>query len=159
MSAVVQDLLVRKSIVVKAPRAHVFKVFTERHDAWWPRSHHIGRCERFVAKMEPFVGGRWFEQGEDGSECEWGRVLAWEPHARVLLSWEISADWRHDPAIANEVEVLFVAESEALTRVELEHRRIERYGDQAEAMQAVFASDGGWPGILAALAATAELPG
>ncbi len=156
MSLEVQDLLVRKSIVIKAPVDHVFKVFTQQHDAWWPRSHHIGKAQQFTALLEPGLGGRWFERGDDGSECDWGRVLVWEPPARIVLSWEINAAWQHDAGIANEIEVRFVNEGAERTRLELEHRKIERFGDKAEMMRGVFDSEGGWTGILAAFAAEVE---
>ncbi len=78
-----QRIFVRNTITVNAPVAHVFAVFTERQDTWWPRPHHIGTCQRFTAVLEPRVGGRWYERGDDGSECDWGRVLVWEPPHRV----------------------------------------------------------------------------
>src|SRR5271169_1256243 len=156
MNVEVKNILVRKSIVVNAPLAHVFAVFTERHDAWWPRAHHIGSREKFTAMLERRLGGRWFERGDDGSECNWGRVLAWDPPHRLLLSWEISADWKADPSIASEVEVKFIAEDSARTRVELEHRKLENYGDKAEMMRALFDSPGAWIDTLRAMGKFAE---
>jgi hypothetical protein len=156
MSVAVQDILVRKNIVVNAPKDHVFKTFTERIDTWWPRSHHIGGKEPFVAIMEPRTGGRWFERAGDGSECNWGRVLAWDPTDRVLLSWDINAEWQYQADLGTEVEVRFVAESKERTRVVLEHRKLERYGDKAEMMRALFESEGAWSGTLAAFAQVAE---
>ena len=105
--------------------------------------------------MEPRAGGRWFERGEDGTECDWGRVLVWEPPSRVVLAWQISAEWKFDPGLQTEVEVRFIAEGPKLTRVEFEHRNLERYGDKAEAVRKSISSDGGWPGLLAAYAAAA----
>lgn len=154
----IQSLLVRKKIEVHAPREHTFQVFTERFDLWWPRSHHIGKTDTFKAMLEPKLGGRWFEKGDDGSECDWGRVLAWEPPARLVLSWNINAQWQSDPSIANEVEVLFTQLGEHTTLVELEHRRLERYGDDALMMRNVFDSEGGWTGILVSMARFAENP-
>src|SRR5271169_6472310 len=116
MNVEVKNILVRKSIVVNAPLAHVFAVFTERHDAWWPRAHHIGSREKFTAMLERRLGGRWFERGDDGSECNWGRVLAWDPPNRLVLSWEISAEWEFDPSIAREVEIKFIAENYEMMR-------------------------------------------
>jgi uncharacterized protein YndB with AHSA1/START domain len=156
MTLEVQEILVRKSIIVSAPLTHVFTVFTERHDAWWPRDHHIGGRKDFAAVLEPRVGGRWFERGDDGSECNWGRVLAWEPPNRLVLSWDISADWKYDPSVATEIEVKFIAESGTRTRVELEHRKLERYGDKAEMMRALFDSPGAWASTLAAMTKVAE---
>ena len=104
--------------------------------------------------MEPRAGGRWYERGEDGSECQWGRVLSWEPPARVVLAWQINAQWQYDPDFETEVEIKFIADGTG-TRVELEHRDLERYGEQAETMRATFDSDGGWNGLLAAFAGVA----
>ncbi len=156
MSTVVKDILVRKSLIVNAPVEHVFEIFTRHHDAWWPRAHHIGERADFTAILEPRVGGRWFERGDDGSECNWGRVLAWEPPHRLVVSWDISADWKYDPTLATEVEVRFIAESDERTRVELEHRKLERYADKAEMMRAIFDSPEAWIRTLQAMAKVAE---
>jgi len=156
MNEVAMNILVRKRIVINAPLAHVFAVFTERHDAWWPRAHHIGAREKFTAMLEPRMGGRWFERGDDGSECNWGRVLAWDPPNRLLLSWEINAEWKPDPSVASEVEIKFIAEDSERTRVELEHRKLEAYGDKAEAMRAIFDSPKAWIDTLQAMSVFAE---
>jgi uncharacterized protein YndB with AHSA1/START domain len=156
MNAIAQNILVRKNVVVNAPRDHVFRTFTERIDTWWPRPHHIGGKEPFTAILEPRAGGRWFERAHDGSECDWGRVLAWEPTGRLLLSWDIGADWQYQPGLGTEVEVLFTAEGAGRTRVVLEHRKLERYGDKAEAMRALFDSADAWQGTLAAMGRAAE---
>ena len=146
----------RKSVVVNAPIDHVFAVFTEGQNTWWPRDHHIGGTKSFTAVMEPRVGGRWFERGDDGSECNWGRVLAWDPPRRVVVSWDIGADWKYDANLGTEVEVQFIAESEDRTRVQLEHRKLHRYGDKAEMMRAMFDSEGAWMATLAAMARQTE---
>lgn len=151
----VQDILVRKSILVEAPQEHVFRTFTERIDTWWPRSHHIGKAERFQAILEPRRGGRWFERGDDGSECQWGSVLEWDPPSRVVLSWDLDPEWQYVAGLGTEVEVRFVPEGDARTRVILEHRRLERYGDKAEMMRAIFEGDEAWAGMLAAMGAAA----
>lgn len=158
MTADVQNLLMRRAITIQAPPEHVFDVFVNRMDLWWPRSHHIGKASAFQARLEPKDGGRWYEVGNDGVECDWGRVLVWDPPRRLVLTWDIDAQWQHDPQVANEVEVLFRPEG-AGTRVELEHRKIDRYGDQAQAMFGVFSSDAGWSGILRLLASVAENSG
>ena len=145
---------VHKTITVAAPRELAFQVFTERMTAWWPlTSHHIGAAPAVAAVVEPLVGGRWFERGDDGSECTWGRVLAWEPPTRLVLDWQITADWRFDGDLHTTVEVQFIAIDDAHTRVELEHRDLQAYGARAAEMQGVFDSAGGWPGLLAAFAA------
>jgi uncharacterized protein YndB with AHSA1/START domain len=152
------SILVQKSILVAAPPEGAFRVFTERMTDWWPlKTHHIGKAEATKAVVEPFVGGRWFERGNDGSECEWGRVLAWEPPARLVLSWEITYDWRHDASLHTEVEVRFTKEGGG-TRVSLEHRMLERYGEKAEEMRGIFDAKGGWGGLLEAFAARASAP-
>jgi len=156
MIAEVKDILVRKSVVVNAPIEHVFAVFTEGQNTWWPRDHHIGGAKNFIAVMEPRVGGRWFERGDDGSECNWGRVVAWDPPRRLVVSWDIGSDWKYDPNLGTEVEVEFIAESDEKTRVQLEHRKLYRFGDKAEMMRAMFDSDGAWVATLAAMARQTE---
>jgi uncharacterized protein YndB with AHSA1/START domain len=115
----------------------------------------IGKAAAVDAVIEPRVGGRWYERGDDGSTCDWGRVLAWEPHARLVLTWDITADWQYDPALQTEIEVRFIAEGEASTRVELEHRRLDRYGDRRDEMRTIFDETGDWGRLLAAFAQTA----
>jgi len=156
MSVTVQHILVLKSVVVNAPRDHVFKTFTERIDTWWPRAHHIGGKEPFKAILEPRAGGRWFERADDGSECNWGRVLDWDPPRRLLLTWDINAQWQYQEGFGSEVEVRFEAEGPERTRVVLEHRNLERFGDKAEMMRAMFDSPDAWQGTLGALARAAE---
>ena len=150
------QLVVRKSVLVNAPQTHAFAVFTEQQGAWWPlTTHYIGAASAQTAIIEPLAGGRWFERSSDGDECDWGRVLVWEPPHRIVLSWDIGADWKSDPQLGTEVEVRFIAEDPATTRVELEHRHLERYGAQAETMQTTFDSEGGWSGILRGFAQAA----
>lgn len=138
---------VRKEVVVPADPALAFAVFTERFADWWP-GHHLsdGDVETYV--LEPGEGGRWYERTTDGAECDWGRVLAWEPPHRLVLSWAISAQWRPDPERASEVEVTFTP-SGGGTRVVLEHRHLDRAGDGWRDMLASVGGDGGWGDILA----------
>jgi uncharacterized protein YndB with AHSA1/START domain len=133
---------IRKEISVEAPQERAFRVFTTNLDAWWPREHHIGKAELKHAVMEPKVGGRWYEIGVDGSECEWGKVLSWEPPRRIVLAWSITAAWQYDPAFVTEVEVKFTAQGAKRTLVELEHRNLERFGDAAEQVRTML--DPGW---------------
>lgn len=147
---------VRRDIIVEATQARAFRVFTEEIGAWWPlASHHIGAKDPVTAIIEPRVGGRWFERATDGEECQWGTVLVWDPPARLVLAWQIGAQWKYDAALATEVEITFVALGAARTRVELEHRKLELYGETAETMRGAFDSDGGWSGMLAHFAARA----
>ena len=140
---------VRQSIVVDASPERAFYVFTDGMTSWWPiDSHSIGDRPMAEAVIEPRTGGRWYERGDDGRECDWGRVLAWEPPDRVVLTWQISAEWRSDPAIHTEIEVRFTPEGDGRTRVDLEHRGLESFGERTEQMRAIFGSDGGWKGLL-----------
>lgn len=147
----VSGLLVKKTIHVAAPQKVAFQVFTQEMKTWWPlESHHIGKAKAVDAVIEGKVGGRWYERGEDGSECSWGQVLAWDPPSRVVLAWQISADWKFDAALHTEVEVHFIADGPHRTRVELEHRGLDRYGPRADEMRGIFDSAGGWSGLLEA---------
>jgi uncharacterized protein YndB with AHSA1/START domain len=147
----------RKVVSVKAPPEVAWRVFTEKMGIWWPlATHKIGKAKAVDAVIEPRVGGRWYERGDDGTTCDWGRVLLWEPPSRLVLSWEISGDWRHDPTLNTEVEVRFIAEGEVATRVELVHRHLDRYGARRDEMRGIFDSEGGWSGLLASFARAAE---
>lgn len=139
---------VRKSVVVDTPIERAFELFTARFGDWWPTDHHIGKQAYENSFIEPRAGGRWYERAIDGSECDWGRVIEWDPPHRVLLSWKIRPDWQADAddAKASEVEVRFISESPGATRVELEHRHLERHGDGADQYRTALNS--GWPGVL-----------
>jgi uncharacterized protein YndB with AHSA1/START domain len=147
---------VRKSISVAAAPDRAFQVFTEGMSRWWIKSHSINKSPIKEIVIEPRVGGRWYERGDDGTTCEWGRVLSWEPPARLVLTWEITADWKHDPELKTEVEVRFVAEGNNVTRVELEHRRLDLYGARCDEMRGIFDSEMGWKGLLDAFAVRAS---
>jgi uncharacterized protein YndB with AHSA1/START domain len=119
----------RNVVNVKVPPEVAWRVFTEKMGTWWPlATHKIGKANAVDAVIEPGVGGRWYERGDDGSTCDWGRVLSREPPSRLVFSREISADWQYDPTLKTEVEVRFIAEGKDGTRVELEHRRLDLYG-------------------------------
>ncbi|MBX7081961.1 MAG: SRPBCC family protein [Nannocystaceae bacterium] len=148
---------VRKVIEVAAPREIAWRVFTERMGTWWPlATHHIGKVDAVDAVLEPRAGGRWYERGKDGSTCDWGRVLLWQPTERLVLYWAIGANWQHDPALQTEVEVRFVAIGPESTRVELEHRRLDLYRDLAEQMRATLGGEGGWGALLQGFAEIAQ---
>jgi uncharacterized protein YndB with AHSA1/START domain len=136
------------SAVVQAPIERAFHVFTQGMPSWWPPDHHILEAELAEMVFEPRVGGRITDRGVDGSECSWSRILVYEPPHRVVFSWDIDLDWKieTDPDRASEVEVRFTAESEDRTRVELEHRHLERHGSGWEKMRDAVGSPGGWPG-------------
>ena len=117
---------VQKELLIKASPAHAFRVFTEQMDQWWPRSHHIGKAEMKKAVLETREGGRWYEIGVDGSECNWGKVLRWNPPHKLVLAWQINSEWQYDPQLITEVEVNFIEKEPKLTRLTLEHRDIEK---------------------------------
>jgi uncharacterized protein YndB with AHSA1/START domain len=147
---------VRQSVVVDAPPDRAFTVFTDGMSSWWPMDgYSIGSGPMADAVIEPREGGRWYERAEDGSETEWGRVLAWDPPDRVVLAWQITPEWKFDAGLHTEVEVRFTAEDDVRTRVDLEHRKLENYGELAEQMRAIFGSDDGWGGLLRRFAAAA----
>lgn len=147
---------VRKVMSVEAPQSIAWRVFTQGMGKWWPLgAYKIGKANAVDAVMEPHVGGRWYERGEDGSTCDWGRVLVWEPPSRLVLTWDINANWQHDPSLNTEIEVLFISESKNRTRVELEHRRLDRYGARRDEMRTIFDKTGDWGRLLAAFAARA----
>jgi uncharacterized protein YndB with AHSA1/START domain len=142
---------VRKSITVEAPAERAFEVFTSGMGRWWPLdTHHIGATEPNEVVVEPRAGGRWFERAPDGSECDWGRVIAWEPPQRVVFGWHLGPEWKYDPdpAFATEVEVRFVPEGATRTRVELEHRGFEVHGDRADELRIPVSGEGGWGTLL-----------
>ncbi len=148
---------VRKVMKVEAPQEIAWRVFTEKMGTWWPlASYKIGKASAVDAVIEPRVGGRWYERGDDGSTCDWGHVAHWEPHSRLVLYWEITADWQHDPTLKTEVEVRFIPEGKNATRVELEHRRFDLYGPRRDEMRAIFETGGDWGRLLASFAAAAH---
>jgi uncharacterized protein YndB with AHSA1/START domain len=153
---VVDPNSVRKTIVVEAAQAIAWRVFTEKMGAWWPLAYYkIGGATAVDAIMEPRVGGRWFERGDDDSTCQWGRVLTWEPPTRLVLTWDIDANFKYDPSLNTEIEVRFIAHGSRRTRVELEHRHLDRYGIRREEMRRIYDSEGDWGKLLEAFAAVA----
>jgi uncharacterized protein YndB with AHSA1/START domain len=153
-----QETSVRKSVVVRAPIAHAFKVFTEKFDTWWPRTHHIGKVEPYTAILEPRTGGRWYERGADGTECDWGSVLEYSPPRRVTVSWHLGTDYTYDPdpARASRIEVTFHDEGDGRTRVELVHSQLDRHGAGWEKIRDSVGSPGGWSGIMETFATAAS---
>jgi uncharacterized protein YndB with AHSA1/START domain len=136
-----------RSITVATSRDRAFKVFTEQIGTWWPKEYSIGEADMADFVVEPKVGGRWYEVGADGVECDTGRVLVCEPPERVVFAWHLNGEWQFDPDPdhASEVEVRFVAEAPGRTRVELEHRNLERHGPGWEPERDAVGGEGGWP--------------
>jgi len=129
--------------------ADAFRVFSDSFDAWWPHQYHIGQVDVAEVVLEPRAGGRWYERGIDGSECDWGRVLAWEPPHRLVFTWQINGQWQFDPdpERASEIEVRFTSEGPGQTRVEVEHRHVDRLvGGQA--IHDAINGGGGWTVLL-----------
>jgi uncharacterized protein YndB with AHSA1/START domain len=147
---------VRGKITIDVPVEHAFRVFTSSFDSWWPREFHIGQAEIAEAIIEPRQGGRWYERGIDGSECDWGRVLVWEPPHRLVITWQINGHWQFDPdpARASEVEVLFSADGPEQTTVELTHQYIDRL-DGAQVIHDAMRHEGTWSGVLTLFAKVA----
>jgi uncharacterized protein YndB with AHSA1/START domain len=156
MSSDIDPNSVRKVVIVQAPPPVAWRVFTEKMGTWWPlTTYKIGKANAVDVAIEPRVGGRWHELGDDGSACDWGSVLSWEPCLRLVLSWDISADWQYDPNLKTEIEVRFTPEGKDATRVELEHRRLDRYGERRDEMRSIFDSIGGWGRLLESFASAA----
>jgi uncharacterized protein YndB with AHSA1/START domain len=155
MTTQTQGTSVRTQIVVEASIERAFKVFTEQFDSIKPREHNMLGVEIAETVFEPHAGGRIYDRGVDGSECHWARVLAYEPPQRVVFSWDISPHWQveTDPDKASEVEVRFVAETPERTRLELEHRNLERHGGGWEGLRDGVAAPQGWPLYLQRFAA------
>ena len=143
--------IVRRQIVVEAPIARAFTVFTERFGDFKPAEHNLLDVPIAETVFEAKVGGHIYDRGLDGSECRWARVLVYEPPDRVVFSWDIGPQWQveNDPDNTSEVEVRFVAETPQRTRVELEHRHIDRHGPGWQAVSDGVADDAGWPLYLA----------
>ena len=148
MNTMVSPASVKKSVTVDVPVGRAFAVFTGDIGSWWPKTHSIGRSPVRTVTIEPRAGGRWYESGQDGTECRWGDVLAWEPPHRVVLVWQLNADYGFDPELHTELEVRFSPDGAESTRVDLEHRGLDAYGARAAEMRDAFGSDGGWRGLL-----------
>ena len=158
MTIQAQETSVRSSVDVQAPIGRAIRVFTEDIGSWWDPTHHILEGELAEMVFEPRVGGHVYDRGVDGSECRWARVLAYEPPHRFVISWDVSVQWRleTDRDKTSEVEVRFVELDGDHTRVELEHRNIERHGPGWEEMRDAVGSPGGWPAGMRAFAVRVE---
>jgi uncharacterized protein YndB with AHSA1/START domain len=147
MTTQAQDTMVRCEVVVEAPIERAFRVFTHQFDRVKPREHNLLAVDIDESVFEPRAGGRVYDRGVDGSECQWGRVLAYEAPDRIVFSWDIGPQWQIESDVANrsEVEVRFIAETPSRTRVELEHRHLDHHGDGWEGVREGVGSDQGWP--------------
>jgi uncharacterized protein YndB with AHSA1/START domain len=147
--------VVRKQVVVNASITHAFAAFTERFGDFKPPEHNLLRAPIAETVFEPRVGGHIYDRATDGSECRWARILAYEPPHRVVFSWDIGPQWQveTDPALTSEVEVRFVPDGPNRTRVELEHRHLDRHGPGWRSVADGVDNDQGWPLYLARYAA------
>ncbi|MFC8046779.1 SRPBCC family protein [Nocardia sp. NPDC057353] len=143
---------------VALPIEQAFAFFTGSIGRWWPSAYHIGRSALADVVLEPRVGGRWYERGTDGAECDWGRALAWEPPHRLVLTWQINGRWEFDPDPdrSSEIEIRFTSEGPEQTAVALTHRHLDRLADGAAIRTAIAEGGGGWSTVLDRYAHIAE---
>jgi hypothetical protein len=144
-----------KTVDVKCAPARAFELFTGRMGGWWPATHHTGATPFEEIIVEPKAGGRWFERDAAGAETSWGRVLDWSPPDRVLLAWQLNAEFKYDPEFETELEITFEPLASG-ARVRLEHRDLERFGADADRIAEMLR--GGWPTIVDDFAAFADQP-
>jgi uncharacterized protein YndB with AHSA1/START domain len=147
---------VRKQIAVAASQQRAFEWFTREMSRWWPPSHSILKSPLKQYIVEPVQGGRWYAVGEDGSTAQTGYVIEWLPPQKLVLAWQLNADWQFDSGLITEVEVNFIADSEGVTRVELEHRNLQRMGQRAAQMRDMVDAPRGWTAILEAYSKSAS---
>lgn len=128
---------VKRTLRVGVPIDRAFRVLTEKMGTWWPATHHIGKAPFTEIVVEPHTGGRWFERAATGEECDWGKVLVWEPPKRIVFSWNLQTDWKYsaDMSRASEVSFEFIPEGPESTRVEFEHGHIDRHGEGWETIR------------------------
>jgi uncharacterized protein YndB with AHSA1/START domain len=150
MNVQATETSVQSQIVVDAPIDEAFSVFTEGIGSWFPPEYNLLEVEIAERIFEPRVGGRIYDRGTDGTECHWARVLAYEPPNRVIFSWDINPQWQieTDHAKTSEVEVRFTSEAPERTRVELDHRHLDRHGEGWQQTHESVSGEGGWPGCL-----------
>jgi uncharacterized protein YndB with AHSA1/START domain len=146
---------------VNLPLTQAFTFFTGSMGRWWPKEYHIGQADMLDTVLEPRVDGRWYERGADGSECDWGRVLAWEPPDRLVVTWQINGHWQfdEDPQHASEIEVNFNADGPSVTTVNLDHRHLDRLVEGQAMRDQIAGGGGGWGTVLDRFASTAAAPG
>lgn len=137
------------TVTIAASIDKAFELFTGSINAWWPHQYHIGQVDVAEVVLEPGEGGRWYERGVDGSECDWGRVLRWEPPHRLVFTWQINGTWQFDPDPdhASEIDARFTANGPDETTVEVEHRHFERL-EGGQAIHDAINGGGGWALLL-----------
>ena len=144
------DAIVRRSVRVKATPERAFHVFTAEFDSWWPRTHHIGKSPMTRGIIEARAGGRCYSEQQDGTECDWGTVVSWDPPRSFRFAWQINADWTYQPDLSksSEVEVTFSPLPDGYIDVAVEHRYFERHGAGGPPMRATVSAEGGWGTLL-----------
>jgi uncharacterized protein YndB with AHSA1/START domain len=149
--------VVRQSVTVPVEPERAFTLFTEEIGSWWPQDTHTLSDGPVTEVFETRQGGRWYELAEDGSECTVATMVVWEPPARFVMAWQLTPEWRFEPDLerATQVEVTFEPESAGGTRVTLEHRGFEIYGDPGDEMRVVVGGEEGWPILMELFAKTA----
>jgi uncharacterized protein YndB with AHSA1/START domain len=147
MTTQAEQTAIRTETVVEAPIERAFRVFSEQFDKIKPREHNMLEVDIAESVFEPRAGGRVYDRGVDGSECQWARVLAYEPPERIVFTWDITPQWQIETDLSrtSEVEVRFISEAPDRTRVELEHRNLNRHGDGWQDLREGVAGDQGWP--------------
>jgi len=136
---------IKKQLLLNASQETAFRVFTERMGEWWPKTHHIGKTPPTDSIIEQRENGRWYSTHEDGTECNLGKVLVWDPYGRLLLAWQINGNFKYDPDLISELELLFQAEEHGRTRVTMEHRDLEKLAGGAKIIEDM---ERGWGLIL-----------
>ena len=159
MSTQTSGMTVHKAITVACPAEQAFATFTDGITSLWPLgTHSVGQTRARSAVFEGRVGGRLYEAWDDGTECDWGRILIWEPPRRFVMAWQITHTWGYEPDLAksSEVEVRFTPESGGSTRVDIEHRYFNRHGEGGDTMRTAVDAPNGWSGLLQLFAAQAQ---
>ena len=146
---------IRREVVVDVRPGRAFELFTAEMTSWWPSAHHIGSAPIAEIIVEPRTGGRWYTRHQDGTETFTGAVLAWEPPSRVVVTWQIGADWKYHDDLVTTVDVRFEPVGEGRTRVLLEHRDLENFGADASRMRETFEAPDAWTATMEAYAAEA----
>ena len=141
---------VRHQVTVPIDRERAFRLFTEEIGSWWPSEGYKISEGSITEVFEPRQGGRWYELAEDGSQCTVGTILEWDPPSRFVMTWQLTPDWslEDDLERATKVEVVFEEAEGGGTRVSLEHRGFEAYGESGARMRGEVGGEGGWPALM-----------
>ncbi len=145
---------VTREVVVDCDPQRAFDLFTADMTSWWPAEHHIGSAPIEEVVVEPHAGGRWYTRHQDGTETNTGFVVRFDPpgqgqQGRFSVTWQIGADWSYHPDLVTTIDVRFIEEEPGRTRVELEHRDLQNFGEHAEQMKNVFEAPDAWTRTLA----------